>query len=333
MKKKVIPKVKKGLGMKGSKRESWEDYKWNDNRTAGSIVYEDKEEYEPKIEGELPRDGVVPVTINRKPYDKIMWWVNRCSQEVGGIGKVVNDPERGLIVTDAFLSKQTVSSADVELTAEQLTDTMVEHFGKGEPGELLFWWHSHVNMDVRWSGTDLDTFYRHGRDGMLLGIVFNKKGEKTTALFLGGDKHRPPVFLDNLPLTVEQTIPLDNEEMEKEFIEKVTMRTYSSNYPYGKKVNEATQLGLNSYYDDDGKPDGQLYCDYTVGKKEYITDVEGDTYVRENAVEGWRLMSGKINSKSDEFKSRVHGFIYELYTDGLYYHTDEDWAGTKGGIK
>lgn len=52
---------------------------------------------------------------------------------------------------------------------------------RDDEGMFNFWWHSHVNMGVFWSGTDMDTIRQIGSQGFVVATVFNKKNEMLDA--------------------------------------------------------------------------------------------------------------------------------------------------------
>ncbi|NJK32335.1 MAG: hypothetical protein HC927_07960, partial [Deltaproteobacteria bacterium] len=74
---------------------------------------------------------------------------------------------------------------------------------------LRWWWHSHVDMAVRWSGTDHDMFrgYTESPGSWLLGTVLNKRGEMCSALAMNLDGIRS--FSDDLPTSVCHRLDAD----------------------------------------------------------------------------------------------------------------------------
>lgn len=114
-------------------------------------------------------------------YAKIMYWVNKSNNEVGGMGLVSYDSEdKSFMVVDAFLLEQEVGPAMTDLNAEALGKLEYEHINS--PFPLRFWWHSHVNMNCFWSGTDVATIKNNGKEGWMVATVFNKKNEMRSAL-------------------------------------------------------------------------------------------------------------------------------------------------------
>ena len=93
------------------------------------------------------------IVIGREAYDKIMHYVHKAKFEISGFGNVqVID---GIpTVTDIILLKQENDPTETEIDADAIAKAIYDHHVSGMEGELKFWWHSHVNMGVFWSGTD-----------------------------------------------------------------------------------------------------------------------------------------------------------------------------------
>ena len=163
------------------------------------------------------------VHIDNAIYEKIMYWINKSDYEVSGLGTVVYDEEDGVFkVTEAFLIKQENTTVTTELDGLEISKLMAKvHKNKDIEGTLNFWWHSHVDMDVYWSPTDIDTIRSLGKHGWFLSTVFNKREEMRSAFY---QKAGFAVFADNLETTI--TYPYDysrEEEWDAEYEEKVTI--------------------------------------------------------------------------------------------------------------
>ncbi len=141
------------------------------------------------------------VRIDYLVYQKVMHWVKNTNYEVSGLGKVVVK-DNVLRVVDAILlpQKNTHTSSDIE--PEDICKAM--YLLKDTPGDLRWWWHSHVNMGVFWSGTDHSTMKDLAKQGWFLNTVFNKKSETRTAIQMGVPFE---LCLDELPISIEHSIP------------------------------------------------------------------------------------------------------------------------------
>ena len=146
--------------------------------------------------------------ISQTAYDKIMYYVNKCPKEISGLG-VVENMGGVLTVTDIVLLKQECTSTETDLDAEAIATAEYEHHKSGKAGELRFWWHSHVNMDVFWSGTDKTAMAELSEHGWFIHGVFNKRGEVRCAY----TANKPlKIFVDDITLEIDDEI-YPNEEV------------------------------------------------------------------------------------------------------------------------
>jgi len=142
-------------------------------------------------------------------YQEIMYYVDKCDKEVGGLGrvkKVGND----FYVSKVYLLDQEVSGASTDLDAEAVAKCMFETQNDEElHGELAFQWHSHVNMAVFWSNVDLDTIKEIGQGGLCVATVFNKRQETRTGVYVKStNQYVPDLFMDDIELI--KAVPTDN---------------------------------------------------------------------------------------------------------------------------
>lgn len=145
------------------------------------------------------------VVIDNEVFRKIMHWVNKSEYEVSGLGTLVLEPEGIFRVKSAMLLPQKNGSTHTDIEPEDVGKLMFAL--KDEPGELRFWWHSHVNMPVFWSGTDMDTIRKLGQGGWFLSTVFNKKRELRSAFYAVQGINSPwgaqALFQDELDTKIE----------------------------------------------------------------------------------------------------------------------------------
>lgn len=197
------------------------------------------------------------VTIDKINYDKIMWYVHKCPKEISGLGKVVKRG-RDLHITNIYLLQQECTAVETELDAEAVASLLYE--AREDEGEMMFWWHSHVNMGVNWSGTDYDTMRQLGKRGMIVSTVFNKRAEHRTAIYMGNEDNPilPPTYIgEGLKLQIIDPIDAELEkQLEAEYKAKVTLpepkRTgaysYTPKWGTGAKNNQAGHI---KHADDD----------------------------------------------------------------------------------
>lgn len=160
-------------------------------------------------------------------HAEIMYFVNKSNIEISGLGRLTKLKDGSFMVSKVYLLKQENSSASTDLCEEAVANLLYE--SREDKGDLNFWWHSHVNMGVFWSGTDMDTIKQFGKKGYLVSTVFNKKGEHRTSYFQGATDFLPEIFLDELK-TEFRHIPMqsDVDRWEKEYTEKCATKSWNT---------------------------------------------------------------------------------------------------------
>lgn len=166
------------------------------------------------------------VVIEREIFERVMYWVDKADKEVSGIGKAYYH-DGNLVVYDAVISKCFNSSAQTEIDAHALGESMMKlEFGEGD---YLWWWHSHVNMPVSFSPTDVNTTKELGKNGTCISTVFNKKRNFNSAVMHNfnvyadqdseSDWGFPPVYVDEGVMTeIGDYFDADTlEELDKDF--------------------------------------------------------------------------------------------------------------------
>lgn len=170
-------------------------------------------------------------------YQKIMFWVMKADFEVSGMGNASFDPKTGLFsVHDACLIKQEGGAAHTDIDPAALAKAMYEM--RDQPGQLSFWWHSHVDMSVFMSATDVATCKQLGSHGWCLAMVFNKKYQYKTALayvkneaspLFGNDIKTGVDYKEDLPMNV--TVPVMDDAvmiaLNQQFDANVTRKVYT----------------------------------------------------------------------------------------------------------
>lgn len=155
--------------------------------------------------------------ITDHAYQKIMHWVNKSNFEVSGLGTLTH--ENGVFrVHDVLLLPQKNTATHTDIDPAEVAKAMYEL--RLAPGDLRFWWHSHVNMDVFWSGEDRNTINEISKGGWFVSSVFNKKREIRSCFAA----HEPiKVMLDNLPTTITRQLAADFiASLDAEYAAKVT---------------------------------------------------------------------------------------------------------------
>jgi hypothetical protein len=116
---------------------------------------------------------------------------------------------------------------------------------RNSEGDLKWWWHSHVNMPVFWSGTDEATIKDLGKHGHIVATVFNKKREYKSAICYTSKAdfneliHHDP----DIPTVI---VPVHNPELtaiwDAEYEENVKEKKWSPSYhnQWGWQYNQGT---------------------------------------------------------------------------------------------
>ena len=120
------------------------------------------------------------IQIDWNIYKRIMTWVLAGDGEVSGLGRVVI-ADGVATVTSAMILDANGSAAYTEISPEMVAKASYQT--REQQGRLAFWWHSHVNMNTFWSGTDTHTIDDMAETGgVCVAVVFNKKKEMTGAV-------------------------------------------------------------------------------------------------------------------------------------------------------
>lgn len=181
--------------------------------------------------------------IDAKVYAKVMYLVGKCDKEISGLGKakIEGDTVR---ITEMFLLEQECTGTTTDLDAGAVSKALYDAHISPAEGELLWWWHSHVDMQVFWSGTDMATIREFGANGRFFATVFNKKAEMRSAYYQAGNGQFPQVFVDAIEtkidfgLTQEEVADLDKQYTEKVKIKKWTMPKSYTGYPQNTLMGE-----------------------------------------------------------------------------------------------
>jgi hypothetical protein len=126
-------------------------------------------------------------------------FIDLCSDEISGLGCVTRLGTFEFLITDLFILDQQVSMASTDLYKKAIAQFMMDRIQSGKDLEdIKLWWHSHVNMETFWSGTDVSTATGFA-NGWMLSIVGNKHKRFLVRL----DIYEPfPVLIDNIPLEI-----------------------------------------------------------------------------------------------------------------------------------
>lgn len=155
----------------------------------------------------------IKIEIAKSCQDKINGWCKAANSEVSGMGLVRK--EKGVYkVYDVFILKQTCGFAETTLDRKSsswsnLMSQVVQK--EGTLKNLRFWWHTHYNFNVFFSGTDTDTINELGAGASwFLALVTNqrgeqkwldRKGQEDIGKFTDGNNFSLKVINDHQPVT------------------------------------------------------------------------------------------------------------------------------------
>lgn len=153
------------------------------------------------MSNQLVKKGMEKVVIGREAYDKIQYYVNKTNFEISGFGNV--EIIDGIAtVTDIILLEQENTGTETDIKGEAIAKALYEHeINPNMNGELKFWWHSHANMNVFWSGQDEKTKCELTENGWWIHGVFNHKGEHRIS-YTNNEPFN--VEFDNLKLEIDE---------------------------------------------------------------------------------------------------------------------------------
>ena len=170
------------------------------------------------------------ITFPEKTWKKLLAYVEACPMEVGGLGTVERVGQL-LVVKDVFLLEQEVSPVSTVLDQRAVVKFLTDWTVAGnDPSLLRFWWHSHADMNVFWSETDMATIRQFTQGNWLLSLVGNRKRETRVRL----TSSEPfPFAIDCLPVEV---IPDVDDAIAKAAREEIAAKVRRKRrfLPFGK---------------------------------------------------------------------------------------------------
>jgi proteasome lid subunit RPN8/RPN11 len=188
--------------------------------------------YAEYLESESEPASKLVLHMPRRVWRVIQGFVKGCDEEIAGFGYVKQLANGSLMVTEAFILEQTVTGASVDTDAEAIARHMTEMIEQGkDPSMMRLQWHSHVNMQAYFSGTDTAQIERYDCPYMI-SLVTNKRGEYKVRL----DLFQP--FRVQVPITMSFYEDIDDATQawcDAEIAAKVKKRTFfQSSFPqYG----------------------------------------------------------------------------------------------------
>lgn len=181
-----------------------------------------------KFQKTLPkREERASVVFHPNAWTKMTLLLNKCDKEVAWHGVAHRADVEGkniYLISDIVVYPQTVTSATVDMDTEKYAKWLQEHDEDDRFENLRMQGHSHVNMGVTPSGTDIghqmDILSMLGPDSFYIFMIYNKRHEHYVRIF------------DMAKNTVFETADVDVsiyglDEFFKEIKENVVERSYT----------------------------------------------------------------------------------------------------------
>ena len=272
------------------------------------------------------------IVIGREAFDDIMYYVNKTNFEISGFGAV--EVIDGVpTVTSIYIMDQENSSAETELDGASIAKVEYEHLKSGRPGDLRFWWHSHVNMQVFWSGTDMSAIEMLAENGWFIHGVFNKQYESRLAY---SNNEPISVFIDDIEMEIDESLVSGeayelykkmeaisdkrNKSLDTMFQKHVTIKSYELNqsHRYNRASNILDMAGetyapfKNSWDDWGDKPKTNESTKY-----EYQKDDDGYLELRQSGYTHSEIIAlnnrGIYDLDDLDLEAQLGGKDYEFY--------------------
>ncbi len=204
------------------------------------------------------------IILPLKVREKIQYFVDKADKEISGLGDAtINLDAKTVTVSSAFLLDQECTFSTTDLCENAVSKAMYEAHTdeqKGITRNIKFWWHSHVNMQVFWSGTDTTTMKELSEAGWFVNIVFNKKREMLGAVSYPVEMTALGITKKSIQVTsgIEVLVPGlftadEIKVLDKEMTDKYKEKTYghNRNYSYlgGSEAHKDQQKILTDYYE------------------------------------------------------------------------------------
>jgi len=179
--------------------------------------------------------------ISQKDYDKIINYAKAAydtmSSEIGGMSVCYKDKDGDWIVTDPVIIKQEVTGGTCDLDKEELAHYYCKAAKKHAKKEFRFcWWHSHHNMGVFWSSTDIKGINEYSDGDLSFALVVNLKRENLfrTSIWSPVIMHEDTT-LQIMERRVKSTIP---KKILEEVEELCNHTTHQSIWKGSKNINQ-----------------------------------------------------------------------------------------------
>jgi len=184
--------------------------------------------------------------ISKKDYDTIINYAQAAYDtmkcEIGGMAICYQDKDGDWVVTDPVIIKQEVTGSTCDLDKDELANYYCRAAKKHRKKIFRFcWWHSHHNMGVFWSGTDIKGIDEYSDGDLSFALVVNLKRENKFRISMW----KPVVLHEDTTL---QIFSYKRSSISKKILDEVEdlctqpTRTYTS--WNNRKKNDSNQADI-----------------------------------------------------------------------------------------
>ncbi len=167
-------------------------------------------------------------------WKKIMEYTIACSLEISQFADITFDPdEKTFTIGEVYLLPQRASAVETVMEEEDVSQFMDECMKSGKKELPRCWVHSHVDMEVFFSPTDIDTYEKTlNNKAWMVALVVNKLGEHKAVL----QQYVPFPFTWELDVQIEYPHHDIPKEVYKEISQKVKRtKSFMDSLFFGKR--------------------------------------------------------------------------------------------------
>jgi len=210
------------------------------------------------------RNDVAPIVYyTAEVWLTIQHIVKVSTGEIGWLG-LVEEGDGYYIIREVFILKQVVTGTTTEIEPEAMLDLTMQLLDEDkDPSMLRYWGHSHVNMQVRPSGTDekqVSEYLKHA-NWFIRGIYNKRNDSKVDVYDVPGDVIHQCVENTIIPRRLSKDAIAEIDKILKENISRPTPKPYThqtnrhipnQQYPLpGNGLNTISKPYHYPAYDDD----------------------------------------------------------------------------------
>lgn len=266
--------------------------------------------------------------IKENAYDKIMHWVHKASVEVSGLGIVTIGDDNIPVVEDVMLLEQSNTATTTDIEPLAICKALTDFMRSGKDGDIKFWWHSHVNMDVFWSGTDNATIKELSENGWFLHTVFNKRGETRSAI-----SQNVEMFNGQMAFALQDDVELEvieeeNRQLTK--LDKIANKAFNKWQKLKEIADRATENAILAKDDYDQAKGEALELKCEEWDKEFDAKVTEKSYnynsnffnddSEEEELDSFNCIEASEENELDEYEEEIEDndspFDYDEYPMG-----------------